>query len=221
MPDSAPITRSEAVHRLKLASAAINCAIVDCREGLWGQTNRELQEALEILNRLAPHVKEVAGAEAVVVASSPYTSPPAPAHSASHSHAPRERHTPSSTAPPKPIPIPKPAPAPPPPPISMPKPIPRPRPAPAAGAPRPPIITPPPARPAPPPPEPEYEDVVFNLTRIPGRPEYAFTGGPSLTNDELLVAVKFAHLSYEAQARVVEEFRRTGAPVRLSVPKDL
>ena len=192
------ITRAEATHRLKLITAKLNCANTAVRDGNWKEGASEANEAWELLSGILPHLDEAADESPVPVRVGGM------GYRGNHNHHEEEPvgslkyGTPPAApfrvldyAPPEPI-------------ANLPKPIvtpPRPQP----------IITPPPATQLP-----EPESAVFDLSRIAGREEYvkaAFTGAPSLTDEEWVITELFDKLPQSLQDKITEQYAATGKPV--------
>ncbi len=70
------ITRSEASHRLKIASAQANRAAIASRDGTWAEAVTAVKEAISVLEKLLPHLEEADQAEPQLLGSLKYGAPP-------------------------------------------------------------------------------------------------------------------------------------------------
>ncbi len=196
------ITRSEAVHRLKIISTKINNAISACREGHWQESFTSLEEAQLQIEAILPHVEEASDTEHDLVAS--LTPNPMGGsqgiggmgyRGSSHSEPKKKAASNGGNGIPKPIPI-----VTPPPPQA--------------------IITPPPVTPFDMP-EPEPVVETFDMTRISGRPEFLaqFANGTvlPLTPEELRVSDVFGKLPSATQEKIANKFNETGKPVAVKL----
>lgn len=198
------ITRSEAAHRLKLASSAVNIAVSSVREGYWKQAVQAAVQAVEELDRLMPHLEEAADDEAVRGPSTPRyepeplgslkygTPPPTPKKKSKDDWTPSKpkivvdeswnRPKPSTVIPTKPKPTP----------VK-------------------PIVTPPP-------PVKQLEETrTFDLSRMSGQEAYY----RKLLQDNSLqvdweMTEAFDRLSPDQQAEIVKRYNETKQPVTLS-----
>ncbi len=70
------ISRSEASHRLKIASAQANRAAAVSRDGAWKEAVTAVKEAISVLEKLLPHLEEADQAEPQQLGSLKYGTPP-------------------------------------------------------------------------------------------------------------------------------------------------
>lgn len=228
------ITRSEAEHRLKIIAASINQAIREIRDGAWQRALTDVDEAIQRLDVLAPHIMEASNSpqcQPEPLGSLKYGTPSpitggmgyrGSSHSSSGEFSSSVRVTSIERTPSTP----KTEPAPPPP---IPEPIPV----------RKPIITPPPSgpgsprsvprpssgsipRPIPPVVPTKSRTVKFDLRRMSGQEEYflackADPHYPSMTDDEWEAKDIFDALPVSVRQVIAEQFRRTGLPVTYHV----
>ena len=111
------ITRSEASHRLKVASALANRAAVGARDGEWGESVDVAKQAISVLQKLLPHLEEADAAEPQKLGSLKYDPPIVNRvggmgyRGSNGNHKPKPAPRPAIVTPPPPVPIVTPAPA--------------------------------------------------------------------------------------------------------------
>src|SRR5207237_1653129 len=153
-------------------STKITNAVSSAREGTWAESQEAVQDALSLLQTILPHLEEAAEAQASGVL--PSTPPPSNGggmgyRGSSYSQAKQAAQTAVKTAPVKRAPH-----------SSIPKPIPIPEPVP-----EPPVDNTPPVK--------------FDISRMPGRPEFlaclAQGSVETLYTEEMLYADIFSRIS--------------------------
>ncbi len=98
------ITRSEAVHRLKIITSTLNGALSAIREGHWQEGSTAAEDAAALLDSILPHLEEAAQNESELVGSLKYGAPPpAPVHAMGYRGNGNRAEAPRFTVPPKPI----------------------------------------------------------------------------------------------------------------------
>lgn len=197
------ITRSEASHRLKIISTMVNNAVSACREGNWQEAVESANEATKCLDIMIPHLEEAAELDPAlsVRMQNPRDTTGGFGYRGGAGNG-NPGPTITATHSSKKIGS-KVQP-------SSPKP-----PAPIA---RP---TPPPAPVAPPVPAPEPRQVIFDISKIAGTPEYDaavnLRGGGEiyveLTDEEWIMTKEFNALTPDLQDRILKHCRNTGKPV--------
>jgi hypothetical protein len=207
--DMGVITRSEAVHRLKLLSSKLSNAVTECRDGRWKNCHLAAFEAQELLDALMPHLEEASIIEVETVgamSSTPYTIPPETKSTGGMGYRGGAGNKVSSSAPPPPIVNRGSAP---PPPIARPKATVTPRPA--AAPPKPIIVTPPPVT------RKLEETKTFDLSRISGQEAWWKRSQSDTTIDptDWEMTDAFDRLTSDEKAKIVKKYNETKQPVTL------